>query len=257
MRACVCVCVRACEGGREGARAVLRGPWRWGHLALLCSRKAKKEKRTHASLGPSPPASSSSNSPMASLGKEPAQPPQEAAGVRSGRHSSRERERDRGKPRLPLSVFRVELGLARPSPLAQMPPPPPLTRKRRRPPAAAKPTAKAARIDTQPQTPPPPPDAAALEALTLALLARRAPGATACPSEVARAACRAGMHGRDAWRAWMPAVRVVAAGLAGRGLVAITQRGVGVGAGLVESGEVRGPIRLALVRGGGDGEGEK
>lgn len=232
------------------------GPPRAAMLA-----EAKKEKRTHASLGPSPPASSSSNSPMASLGKEPAQPPQEAAGVRSGRHSSRERERDRGsaKPRLPLSVFRVELelGLARPSPLAQMPPPPPLTRKRRRPPAAAKPTAKAARIDTQPQTPPPPPDAAALEALTLALLARRAPGATACPSEVARAACRAGKHGRDAWRAWMPAVRVVAAGLAGRGLVAITQRGVGVGAGLVESGEVRGPIRLALVRGGGDGEGEK
>jgi hypothetical protein len=80
----------------------------------------------------------------------------------------------------------------------------------------------------------------------LALLTGRA--GTACPSEVARAVCP---KGSDAWRGWMGEVRAVAAGLAGAGVVAVTQRGVTIPPAAVAG--VRGPIRLALVR-AGEGE---
>jgi hypothetical protein len=78
----------------------------------------------------------------------------------------------------------------------------------------------------------------------LALLSSRSPASTACPSEVARAACAAGS---DAWRGWMDAVRGVARRLAEQGRVVIKQRGAVVPP--EEVGRVRGPIRLGLVRG--------
>lgn len=72
----------------------------------------------------------------------------------------------------------------------------------------------------------------------LALVARRAPGYSICPSEVARALSP------DDWRPLMPKVRDVARRLAGEGRVLVTQRG-----------EVRdadtewcGPIRIAQPR---------
>ena len=86
----------------------------------------------------------------------------------------------------------------------------------------------------------------------LSLLAARAP-LTACPSEVARAAWTPAQGPRDAWRGWMEATRAAAARLAKRGLVLITQRGVEVPPARVERGEARGPLRVALVRGGGEG----
>jgi hypothetical protein len=73
-----------------------------------------------------------------------------------------------------------------------------------------------------------------LEELVLALLARRAPGATICPSEAARAAA-------DDWRALMPAVRDRAADMADRGVLEVTQRGV-----VVDPRAARGPVRLRL-----------
>lgn len=54
-----------------------------------------------------------------------------------------------------------------------------------------------------------------------ALLAARAPDATLCPSEVARAL----EPDSDTWRALMPRVRAVAFDLARRGEAVITQRG--------------------------------
>jgi hypothetical protein len=88
-----------------------------------------------------------------------------------------------------------------------------------------------------------PPDPATIRAALLTLLSARAPGKTACPSEIARAL---DVRGGQAWRGWMDAVRAVAAGLAEGGVVCVSQRGVPVPAGDVR--DVRGPIRLALVR---------
>ena len=76
---------------------------------------------------------------------------------------------------------------------------------------------------------------AAIETTTLALLAARRPGATICPSEVARALAP------DDWRPLMPRVREVAGVLARAGRVAITQRGVA----LDPDAEPRGAIRIA------------
>ncbi|MDX2089262.1 MAG: DUF4385 family protein [Kofleriaceae bacterium] len=59
-----------------------------------------------------------------------------------------------------------------------------------------------------------------LEDKILALLAQRRPGASICPSEVARA-----VRPHGAWRALLPAVRDAAAILARRGAVELRQRG--------------------------------
>jgi hypothetical protein len=72
------------------------------------------------------------------------------------------------------------------------------------------------------------------------VLGRRAPGASACPSEVARSLSA------DQWRPLMPAVRRVAATLARQGALVITQRGVVVDPQQVLDGNVRGPLRLRL-----------
>jgi hypothetical protein len=67
----------------------------------------------------------------------------------------------------------------------------------------------------------------------LELLGRRAPGATICPSEAARAI------DPDGWRARMDEVREAAFALADAGDVEITQRGT-----VVDGRTARGPIRL-------------
>lgn len=79
-------------------------------------------------------------------------------------------------------------------------------------------------------------DAGRIQACLLDLLARRAPEASICPSEVARH-----LAGDDGpWRDWMAPVRELAAGLADAGVIEITQ-GASVLAG---NGPFRGPIRL-------------
>lgn len=78
---------------------------------------------------------------------------------------------------------------------------------------------------------------AAIEASIFELLASRRPGATICPSEVARAL--AGERGP--WRDLMPMVREVAAALAREGQLVVTRAGVAVDA--LSPG---GPIRLGL-----------
>ena len=55
-------------------------------------------------------------------------------------------------------------------------------------------------------------------AATLSLLARRAPGATICPSEVARAIAQD-------WRGAMPAVHAAVDGLVSDGLVRLSWKG--------------------------------
>ncbi len=75
-----------------------------------------------------------------------------------------------------------------------------------------------------------------LEEVILGLLARRAPGATICPSDAARAAA-------PEWRPLMPAVRARAAEMADRGALEVTQRGR-----VVDPRAVRGAIRLRLPR---------
>ena len=80
------------------------------------------------------------------------------------------------------------------------------------------------------------PDAA--ERAILGLLAERAPGATICPSEAARA-----LGGDDGFRALMPLVREAAGGLVARGTIDVTQRGE-----VVDLASARGPIRLRLRR---------
>ena len=72
-----------------------------------------------------------------------------------------------------------------------------------------------------------------IEAAIAALLARRAPGRTICPSEAARAL------DPDEWRARMDAVRDVAFAMADRGELEVTQRGE-----VVDGRTARGPIRL-------------
>ena len=74
----------------------------------------------------------------------------------------------------------------------------------------------------------------ALEAQILALLARRARGASICPSEVLPAEAR-----QDAAR--MEAVRAAARRLAHGGGIEVLQRGV-----VVDPDHARGPIRLRL-----------
>jgi hypothetical protein len=63
--------------------------------------------------------------------------------------------------------------------------------------------------------------ASAIERCILALLERRAAEKSICPSDVARALA----SDEAQWRAAMPAVRDVAAMLARRGVVSITQGG--------------------------------
>lgn len=65
------------------------------------------------------------------------------------------------------------------------------------------------------------------------LLARRDPGKTICPSEVARAL------GGDEWRDLMEPVRAVAGELAARGDVVVTQKGQPV-----DIATARGPVRI-------------
>jgi hypothetical protein len=81
----------------------------------------------------------------------------------------------------------------------------------------------------------------AIEHAITGVLARRAPGASACPSEVARSLSA------DQWRPLMPAVRRVAATLALQGRLLITQRGTPVDPQRVLDGGVRGPLRLKLT----------
>ena len=75
-----------------------------------------------------------------------------------------------------------------------------------------------------------------LEEGILSLLRQRPPGATICPSEVARAASP------DKWRALMEAVRCAARRLAERNRIEVTQGGHAV-----DPSSFRGPIRLRLL----------
>jgi hypothetical protein len=77
------------------------------------------------------------------------------------------------------------------------------------------------------------PPADRLEALVLELLAARRPGATICPSDVARAT------GAEDWRALMDPVRAAAARLVAAGAVEVTQRGE-----VVDLATARGPVRI-------------
>jgi hypothetical protein len=84
-----------------------------------------------------------------------------------------------------------------------------------------------------------------LRAILLALVARRAPDRTICPSDVARA------RGGDAWRARLDLVRDIARELARQGTVRVSQRGEA----LDPDEAWRGPIRIgspaeAASRGG-------
>ncbi|MFF9767520.1 DUF3253 domain-containing protein [Streptomyces sp. NPDC053086] len=75
-----------------------------------------------------------------------------------------------------------------------------------------------------------------LEDAILDLLDRRAPGASVCPSDVARAVHPSVDEG---WRALMEPVRRAAARLAAEGQVEITQHGDPV-----DPAHARGPIRI-------------
>ncbi|MDP1849878.1 MAG: DUF3253 domain-containing protein [Solirubrobacteraceae bacterium] len=72
------------------------------------------------------------------------------------------------------------------------------------------------------------------ERAILDLLARRDPGKTICPSDVARA-----LGGDDGFRALMPLVRAAAAALVATGDIEVTQRGR-----VVDLDTARGAIRL-------------
>jgi hypothetical protein len=73
-----------------------------------------------------------------------------------------------------------------------------------------------------------------LERTILELLDRRAPGATICPSDAARAV------GGDDWRRLMEPVRAAAGRLVAEGLVEVRQRGEPV-----DVATARGPVRIA------------
>lgn len=75
-----------------------------------------------------------------------------------------------------------------------------------------------------------------LQTAILDLLNRRRPGASICPSEVARGT------GREDWRDLMPAVRGAAAALAQDERLVVTQNGEV----LSPLGDWRGPVRLQL-----------
>ena len=76
-----------------------------------------------------------------------------------------------------------------------------------------------------------------LEEAIVALLRRRSPGASICPSEVARAVAR-----DNDWRSLMEPARRAARRLANRRVIEITQSGR-----VVDPCECRGPIRLRLA----------
>lgn len=78
---------------------------------------------------------------------------------------------------------------------------------------------------------------AAIERCIFALLAARRPGATVCPSEVARTLEPEGAR----WRGRMPQVREVAEQLAQAGRLRVTRGGVPV-----DATAPGGPIRLGL-----------
>lgn len=75
---------------------------------------------------------------------------------------------------------------------------------------------------------------ARLEAAILDLLGRRAPTATICPSDVARA-----VGDEDSWRELMDPARAAAARLVDRGEVEITQGGR-----VVDLATAKGPVRI-------------
>ncbi|MCL6609448.1 MAG: DUF3253 domain-containing protein [Geminicoccaceae bacterium] len=82
-------------------------------------------------------------------------------------------------------------------------------------------------------------DSSSAEAIAVAIraaLAARRPGASLCPSEIARALAPQ----EGAWRALMPVIRAVAARLAAAGELRVTQRGRPV-----DALAARGPIRLS------------
>ena len=79
----------------------------------------------------------------------------------------------------------------------------------------------------------------AIDEAIRALLEQRAPDATICPSEAARA-----IGGED-WRAWMDPARAAARRLVARGEVVITQRGR-----IVDPATAKGPIRIRRAAGG-------
>ena len=93
-------------------------------------------------------------------------------------------------------------------------------------------------MDAMPICEPVPSEAEVRTALT-DLLDRRAPQATVCPSEVARALLP------QAWRPLMPLVRAVAVAMAREGRLEIRQRGHAVPLGV----PLLGPIRLGRSAG--------
>lgn len=77
-----------------------------------------------------------------------------------------------------------------------------------------------------------------LELALLALLDRRAPGATVCPSEAARQVSGS-PDDPDAWRPLMEPARDAVRRLVAEGAVEVTQRGE-----VVDLDDVRGPVRV-------------
>ena len=77
----------------------------------------------------------------------------------------------------------------------------------------------------------------ALEQAIGVLLDRRAPEASICPSDAARAVAP------ENWRPLMPAARAAAGRLAGAGLVQVTQGGK-----VVDVERARGPVRIRRSR---------
>jgi len=84
----------------------------------------------------------------------------------------------------------------------------------------------------------PTPPQAAVEARIFSLLSERQPGATICPSEVARSFAGPG----GPWREWMPQIREVAQELARAGRLRVTRQGVPV-----DATAPGGPIRLGRM----------
>lgn len=82
-----------------------------------------------------------------------------------------------------------------------------------------------------------------LEAAILALLHRRANGATICPSEAARAVASDRQRVEDDWRDLMEPARNAARRLVAEDRLQITQKGR-----VVDPSTAKGPIRLRLVR---------
>jgi hypothetical protein len=77
-----------------------------------------------------------------------------------------------------------------------------------------------------------------LELALLALLDRRAPGATVCPSEAARQVSGS-PDDPDAWRPLMEPARDAVRRLVAEGAVEVTQRGE-----VVDLDDARGPVRV-------------